>query len=463
MAHGLRTALRGVKGWSIVPPAHREQLQGWLAHDVDVCVVPSRADNYPNVILEAARAGCAIVCSDGGGMPEVLSDYRIDANVFASGSIEGLADSILRAVRRVRAEPRLRSQLAAEFERTRRERCSRTRALYDEMASTEERQVARSLPADTPSVVVLIACPDVTPLVSDSVRSAFESRYREFEVVLTTDQSQSAAGRRSLNVLRAAFPALRILEGSGRARADLLNLGLRATKSDCVVTLEPGDRLRPDFLERCSDALARRASLAFVTTYSYGGASTGTPAAPGPLAQPLGVVEALMLFENTLAARVVMYRRSALESAGEYSTSLPGLEDWDLWLTMDEQGLEGDVIPEVLADTGGPPNGAAAGRDSGQGATVRQMLLRRHRRFAEKSALEIAAIALREQWTSTGRPGGDAAHNLEQAWRFLKSGLLKLGRESRDPLGLAVRWRKKVVRQVEEFATNSQLPERVRQ
>jgi hypothetical protein len=169
-----------------------------------------------------------------------------------------------------------------------------------------------------------------------------------------------------------------------------------------------------------------------------------------------------MLFENTLPARVVMYRRSAVASAGEYSTSLPGLEDWDLWLTMHEQSLEGDVVPEVLAEAAGRKSGGATGRDMGQSATVHQTLLRRHRRFAERGALEIAAIVFREQWTSARRPGGDAAHNLEQAWRFLKSGLLKLGRESRDPLGLAVRWRKKVVRQAEEFFTNTRVPERVR-
>jgi len=50
--------LKNVPGWEMTKAKGREELAQWLATDVDICVVPSRGDNYPNVVMEAARAGC---------------------------------------------------------------------------------------------------------------------------------------------------------------------------------------------------------------------------------------------------------------------------------------------------------------------------------------------------------------------------------------------------------------------
>lgn len=38
-----------------------------------VCIVPSLWENYPNVVLEAMAAGCAVAASDAGGIPELIT------------------------------------------------------------------------------------------------------------------------------------------------------------------------------------------------------------------------------------------------------------------------------------------------------------------------------------------------------------------------------------------------------
>lgn len=40
-----------------------------------ICVVPSLWENYPNVVLEAMAAGCAVVASNRGGIPEIVNDH----------------------------------------------------------------------------------------------------------------------------------------------------------------------------------------------------------------------------------------------------------------------------------------------------------------------------------------------------------------------------------------------------
>ncbi len=42
----------------------------------EICIVPSLWENYPNVVLEAMAAGCAVIASDGGGIPELIEHNR---------------------------------------------------------------------------------------------------------------------------------------------------------------------------------------------------------------------------------------------------------------------------------------------------------------------------------------------------------------------------------------------------
>lgn len=41
-----------------------------------VCVVPSLWENYPNVVLEAMAAGCAVAAANRGGIPEIIKDGK---------------------------------------------------------------------------------------------------------------------------------------------------------------------------------------------------------------------------------------------------------------------------------------------------------------------------------------------------------------------------------------------------
>lgn len=42
----------------------------------EICIVPSLWENYPNVVLEAMAAGCAVIASDRGGIPELIDHNK---------------------------------------------------------------------------------------------------------------------------------------------------------------------------------------------------------------------------------------------------------------------------------------------------------------------------------------------------------------------------------------------------
>lgn len=147
MSDTLRRILGRRKGWAILPAIERAEVRNWLAADVDVCVVPSRGDNYPNVVLEAAAAGCQLVCSDAGGIPDLLSDYETGALVFPAGDEAALERQLRAAIQTVLRNPRRRERIGRRFEESRRAHALRFLAHYEAIAGLPLRSVPTLLAA----------------------------------------------------------------------------------------------------------------------------------------------------------------------------------------------------------------------------------------------------------------------------------------------------------------------------
>lgn len=139
MSRHLRRLLRGVEGWEIADAIDRDALARWLGEEVAICVVPSRVDNYPNVLLEAARSGCLVVCSDSGGIPELLADYEIPALVFPAGDVGALARQLESAIATVRAGTWSREDRGTSFEEARSRQAQRCLEHYEALASVPTR------------------------------------------------------------------------------------------------------------------------------------------------------------------------------------------------------------------------------------------------------------------------------------------------------------------------------------
>ena len=78
-----------------------------LMATADFLVLPSREEGLSNVLLEAMETGCAVLASDAGGNPEIVSDLRTGL-VFRSGDADGLAQRL----RQLGEDAQLRGRLA---------------------------------------------------------------------------------------------------------------------------------------------------------------------------------------------------------------------------------------------------------------------------------------------------------------------------------------------------------------
>jgi L-malate glycosyltransferase len=94
-------------------------IPAWL-RNIDIFVLPSRSEAFPNAVMEAMACRCAVVASNVGGVPELVQDAATGL-LFQPGRPAELAA----ALRRLMENPELRQTLAAAGERFVREHLSR--------------------------------------------------------------------------------------------------------------------------------------------------------------------------------------------------------------------------------------------------------------------------------------------------------------------------------------------------
>lgn len=92
---------------------------GALLAAADVFVMPSRSEGLPLALLEAMHAGVAVIATEVGGVPEVVTDGE-EALLVPPGDVDALAQALLRVLE----DDELRARLVARARRRAEERYS---------------------------------------------------------------------------------------------------------------------------------------------------------------------------------------------------------------------------------------------------------------------------------------------------------------------------------------------------
>jgi len=415
MSQSIQQILKGVNNWKIIKPKSRQDLAQWLATEVDICVVPSRIDNYPYVVMEASRAGCYVIASDAGGIPEIFKDYKITGALFPPGDSHALEQEIRKAIQYLQTNPEIRSQVAEEFEKSRQRKAGRTIATYNEIIELGQTHIASSaLEEAAPRVSIIITFYNAHQYARDAIKSAFDSDYPDFEVILINKGSDNPKSLEFLKNIESEFPKLKIIHKSRGGLGDARNAGIEVARGEFIVPLDADSVILPNMLPSCSHILKKRQNLAYVTTYfecirEEDGASL--PWQTSPISKPLGAADPLILLENTVGNAPAMIRKSALESVGGYSNTVYRLEDWDLWLKFHENGKEGDVLPEVhyihRLRSDDIPNSLNVLNE----VRLKQSLLRKHECLVKEHSMAITTLLFNQYHEWRG---------LDEDWIVLK-------------------------------------------
>jgi glycosyltransferase involved in cell wall biosynthesis len=76
---------------------------------LDIYVMSSETESFPNALLEAMACGCAVIGSRVGGIPELITD-GVSGLLFESKNVEDLAAALGKLI----CDPALRKRFAAQ-------------------------------------------------------------------------------------------------------------------------------------------------------------------------------------------------------------------------------------------------------------------------------------------------------------------------------------------------------------
>jgi L-malate glycosyltransferase len=97
----------GIAGDCIFEPSQTD-VAPWM-HALDIYVMSSESESFPNALLEAMACGCTVVGSRVGGIPELITD-GLSGLLFESNNVEDLAAALGKLI----LDPALRLHFAAQ-------------------------------------------------------------------------------------------------------------------------------------------------------------------------------------------------------------------------------------------------------------------------------------------------------------------------------------------------------------
>ena len=185
-----------------------------------------------------------------------------------------------------------------------------------------------------PEVSVIITTHNRPHLLARAVESARRATLRDLEIILVDDASTDGTAEAAARIQGITY--LRVERNQGVAGAR--NLGLVASRGEYVTFLDDDDVRLAGSLDRQIAELSGAPEAAFIYAQALLGAQDGAATEDFyPARCPRGDVFWELLVQNFVPCGTAVFRRSSLYSVGLLDDSIPGIDDWDLWVRLAER------------------------------------------------------------------------------------------------------------------------------
>jgi glycosyltransferase involved in cell wall biosynthesis len=187
------------------------------------------------------------------------------------------------------------------------------------------------------TISVVIPCHNYGRFIGEALASVDKQSRRPDEIVILDDGSTDGSAEviQRLVARRADVRCLYRSEAQGVVAT--LNEMVGRASGELIVRLDADDRLSPEYLERCSDAIAiNNWDFAYTDLKMFGGES----------AHLHHEFDAKVLTRWNYIPTSAMFRRTMFDRVGGYDVAFDrlGWEDWDFWLSAVLSGAEGGWV-----------------------------------------------------------------------------------------------------------------------
>lgn len=190
------------------------------------------------------------------------------------------------------------------------------------------------------TVSVVMPCYNDGEYIEQAVASLRAQTYSDIELIVVDDGSDDVQTVRIIRDL--SFPCVKRLCTPHSGPAFARNAGIAAAQGEYILPLDADDTIDPSYIARAVSILEENTEIGIVYCQaSFFGKKTGRWLLP-----PYSLKE--MLIGNIIFASA-LFRKVDWEKVGGYNPNMKyGLEDYDFWLSLLENGAEIYQIQEVL-------------------------------------------------------------------------------------------------------------------
>jgi glycosyltransferase involved in cell wall biosynthesis len=223
-----------------------------------VLCLPSVLESFGLVTVEAQACGCIPVVHKVGGVAATLTDGRTGL-LYEPNTPEKLAETIIRAIRMVDADPSMR-QRAVDFARN---NFSTTNAakyisrLEDRLAGCAPIRLRSGqacctrwpaqIPETRPLVSVIMPVYNGADYIGHAIESVLTQDYSSFEIIVIDDGSTD----NTADIVRSYRDGrIRYLRQQNKGVSHARNFGIRNAKGQFIMPLDADDMMAPAFISR---------------------------------------------------------------------------------------------------------------------------------------------------------------------------------------------------------------------
>lgn len=183
-----------------------------------------------------------------------------------------------------------------------------------------------------PTVSVIIPCYNQGVYLPEAVESVLSQSFADFEIVIVNDGSTDAATVSCCNSYD--DPRIKVLNTTNQGLASARNNGIESASGTYILPLDADDKIGPAYLADAVEVLEKQPEIGIVYCKArLFGAVEGDWHLP-----PYQLEE--MLRDNVIFC-TALFRKQDWRKAGGYDQGMVhGWEDYDLWLSLIESGLQ---------------------------------------------------------------------------------------------------------------------------
>jgi glycosyltransferase involved in cell wall biosynthesis len=184
-------------------------------------------------------------------------------------------------------------------------------------------------------VSVIIPCYNYGRFLGKAIESAMGQTVPPSKIIVvndgSTDDTAQVAGR---------YPVT-LINQTNQGPSRTFNAGICRSDTEFFALLSADDLFHPRFLEYTLPALAANPDIGFAYTHAvtFGNEHAVLYTQEYDLRQ---------LGRGGYMGGGCLMRRTAFDAVGGFDPALSHGEDWDLWLSLAEQGIRGKLVPRIL-------------------------------------------------------------------------------------------------------------------